>query len=175
MNISIAGEDSSLLIVRHRPNQALLEAGLVVCSILTVISIFQRTISVAVPGALGLLLLVVLLARNYRIECTIDKRSDTLKYSDGGLFGYSLFRREMQRRPTDVRKVEMARVVTRFGDSFQVRLVMLDGERIALTPFILKFSECTQIAGQVNEFLLLSQPPTASDKLGPWKQGDRGI
>lgn len=98
-----------------------------------------------------------------KTRCLIDKPSGIVKYFRGGMFGTSLDESHTRFEIKDISAIEMKRYVQRYGDSFQVRLLVGVQMNFELTGKDLKFSTCQAYAEIIKDFINPALPITAVD------------
>jgi hypothetical protein len=80
------------------------------------------------------------------INCRIDIETGKLFYNRGGLFGLPIDYFEFYDSYENIVQVEVKRHIRKYGDAFQIRFLLKNGESLDVTGASLSFSSSQEIA-----------------------------
>ena len=85
--------------------------------------------------------------------CIINSNTGIINYHRSGILMSVLDEQKGKYDITSVKQLEMLQHYRRGGDTFQIYLLLNDGQRIQLSPSNLDFSECQACAEKICNFL----------------------
>lgn len=97
------------------------------------------------------------------IRCWIYKNLSQINYFKSGVLSSSFDASEKIVTFDDVGGLRMQRHVRKYGDTFQVFLLLKDGSSLALSGADLNFEECQDAAEKIKNFIDPSLPVKAAD------------
>ncbi|MBI5951646.1 MAG: hypothetical protein HY865_08310 [Chloroflexi bacterium] len=100
--------------------------------------------------------------------CTINKKTGAIDYHRSGVLMTPVNEQKSEHNVSEIKRLEMHRYVKGGGgwnwsDTFQVFILFNKGERIAVSPHNLSFSECQGFTEQIRSFLGNEIPVKAID------------
>jgi hypothetical protein len=105
--------------------------------------------------------------------CTVNKKTGEINYHRSGVLMTSINEQKSGHNVSEIKRLEMYRYIkggrwnwswSLFGaDTFQVFILFNKGERIAVSPRNLSFSECQNLTEQIRKFLGNEIPVKAID------------
>lgn len=159
--------DSSVMLVENNPDFIFSYIGLIGLSILTILIFFIQDVANVITAIIFDLLfwgmLVYSIFTRRKIICSINKSTSRVHYFRGGVFNTKFDESKANHALADVTRVEMARYIRRYGDTFQVILKIKRWERLELTARNLSFSDCQSYAEKIRNFIDPALPIKAVD------------
>lgn len=115
--------------------------------------LLQGALSVFVMVGAILLFLALTSLVTRGVSWTIDPQTDRFTYARGGLLGTRYLRDECRYHAQDIVQIRMKRYRSRYRDTFQVFIVLLDGTELPASATRLDFVECHELTSQLQEVL----------------------
>jgi hypothetical protein len=170
IKLTVNVEDSYTLNIRHYPEFLWYAFG--VLGILAV-----SFISLLINPELLIVCAMILATMFYSIfnerafTCFIDKKTDRINYHRSGVLMTSFNEQKSEYTVSKIKRLEMYRYIKGGrlswpwlgADTFQIFLLLDKGQRVALSPSNLNFSECQDITEQIRNFLGNEIPIKAVD------------
>jgi len=159
--------DSSKMVIEADPHFALIYIIIVVFLFLTVL-IFSSLDANDLPlwTFLGLIMwgvFIVFIFTTRKFRCLINKATGNVRYFRGGILATKIDESISNFEIKDITSIEMKRFVQRYGDTFQVRLLVGSQTSFELTGKDLKFSKCQSYAEIIKDFIDPALPIKAVD------------
>lgn len=159
--------DSSIMQIDVTPEFSFIYIGLVAMSFLTILFFINPSVDEQVEWfILGLILWGILISSVVNLRKNVfllNKTTGNIQHFRAGILNTGFDESNSNYSLANVTAVQMKRHVQRYGDTFQVCLLVREHQRVDVTLRNLNFSECQSNAEIIRDFIDSALPITAVD------------